>query len=282
MGPKTSDLFLSDVVKPLVSSLISEKIIDKWFFIRYSDPKFHIRLRFHCNSKENLGVIINRLQPSLVELFCQDLIWKIQIDTYQRELERYGINTIENAEELFCYDSEMTIAFLDIIEGEAGEELRWLFALRVIHTLLSGFKYDLQDSLKLLEQLKTGFGKEFGMNRYLKKQLDDKYRKKRDAIEKFIAFDHNGIPEYQPILDILVEYRNKIDPIAERILSHKDLGTLQIELNDLLGSFIHMSMNRVFNSKNRLHEMVCYDFLYRYYRSLFARYGKKSVKDSLE
>lgn len=282
MGTKTSDMVLTDVLRPIVSSLIKENIIDKWFFIRYSDPKPHIRLRFHYNSSENLSIIVSKLQVSLTKLVNQDIIWRIQTETYHRELERYGSNTIEIAEELFYHNSEMIVVFLDIIEGEEGEELRWLFAMRAIHALITGFKYDLQERLKLLEWLKTSFGNEFGMNRYLKKQLDDKYRKKRGAIEKFMVFDKNEIPEYKPILDILETHRNKIEPLADRILYHRDSQTLQVELDYLLGSYIHMLMNRIFKSKNRLHEMVCYDFLYRYYRSLFARQSKKSIKGNLK
>lgn len=45
---------------------------------------------------------------------------------------------------------------------------------------------------------------------------------------------------------------------------------LEIDLNDFLSSHIHMTMNRIFCSKNREHEMICYDFLSRYYKSKIA------------
>lgn len=32
-----------------------------------------------------------------------------------------------------------------------------------------------------------------------------------------------------------------------------------------------MLMNRLFRSKQRVHEMVVYDFLWRYYKSAFAK-----------
>ncbi|MFK7749084.1 MAG: lantibiotic dehydratase C-terminal domain-containing protein, partial [Kordia sp.] len=52
---------------------------------------------------------------------------------------------------------------------------------------------------------------------------------------------------------------------------HKEDETLMMPINDLMGSYMHMLMNRLFKSKNRIHEMVCYDFLYRYYKSMIAR-----------
>ena len=47
----------------------------------------------------------------------------------------------------------------------------------------------------------------------------------------------------------------------------------------LMGSYIHMLINRLFKSKQRLHEMVIYDFLFRYYKSEIA---KKKYKPQLQ
>jgi len=38
-----------------------------------------------------------------------------------------------------------------------------------------------------------------------------------------------------------------------------------------MASYSHMMVNRLFKSKQRLHEMVLYDFLHRYYKSEIAR-----------
>ncbi|GHV23349.1 hypothetical protein FACS1894174_09080 [Bacteroidia bacterium] len=48
-------------------------------------------------------------------------------------------------------------------------------------------------------------------------------------------------------------------------------------MNELLKSYIHMMLNRLFRSKNRMHEMVLYDFMFRYYTSGIAKekYNKK-------
>lgn len=279
-GAKTSDTVLTDIINPVVSSLIEDKIVEKWFFIRYRDPKHHIRVRFNYHTPENLYKIIDKLQPYLEQLVNQDLIWKVQTDSYHRELERYGANTMEHSETLFYYDSELIVNFLEMIEGDEGEELRWKFALRCIDTLLKTFKYTLVEKINLLERLKNGFGQEFGMNRFLKKQLDDKYRNERTKIELFLNLETEEPQEYSEILNILNSYKNNINPIAETILNHKKLETLLLNLDDLLSSYIHMTMNRLFKSNNRMHEMVCYDFMYRYYKSALARHKSKSKKNA--
>ena len=51
----------------------------------------------------------------------------------------------------------------------------------------------------------------------------------------------------------------------------QNVGELQAPLQALLISMIHMSMNRWFRTKNRLHELVLYEFLTRYYTSETAK-----------
>ncbi|MEL6305942.1 MAG: thiopeptide-type bacteriocin biosynthesis protein [Bacteroidota bacterium] len=270
-GPKATDLVLTEIVLPCIQRLEERKLVEKWFFIRYADPKHHLRLRFLVSDKKHIPIIIEELLVHLEELMAKDIVWRVQLDTYHRELERYGKNTMELSESLFCADSWATVRFLDLIEGDEGEQLRWLFGLRATEVLLSCFQYSLDEKLSLMEQLKIGFGREFNMSRPLKKQLDDKYRKERAGIEQFMQFTAAEEPNYIPILEILNETQKLISPIANEILelAHKD--ALQMPKNNLMGSYIHMLMNRLFKSKNRLNEMVCYDFLYRYYRTKRAR-----------
>lgn len=270
-GYKTADLVLKEIINPISEQLKQEGIIDKWFFIRYADPKPHLRVRFHCKETSQVGQVIEELYKFLDQFVKQDLIWKIQLDTYNREIERYGENTMVLSETLFCIDSGATIKFLDLIEGDIGEKLRWMFALRAIDHFLNCFNYPLEAKLKFMEVLKNGFGQEFGMSRPLKKQLDDKYRTERKNVEVFMVFNQESVPEYEPILNILKTKDKSIKPIADQILDLNKNGNMEVGLDSLLNSHVHMLMNRLFKSKNRLNEMVCYDFLYRYYRSMNAR-----------
>lgn len=270
-GHKTSDVVLTEILKPVVERLKEDGIIDKWFFIRYADTRHHLRVRLQYSDTGRVGEIINGLYPSLKQFMDQDLIWKIQLDTYQREIERYGERTMELSEVFFYYDSKMIVDFLDLIEGEEGELLRWLFSLRAMDSHLNDFGYSDDDKLRLLDRLKTGFGNEFGMSRPLKKQLDSKYREERKKIEEFMIFDVADKPDYAAILDVIDIKEKEVGPIASQILNYFKQGTMEIQLDDLMASYLHMHMNRLFKSKNRLHEMVCYDFLHRYYKSMIAR-----------
>ncbi len=273
-GPKTADFLLTDLIKPLTSDLMHSDLIDSWFFIRYADPKNHLRLRMHLPKRSELGWVIMQMHDLLQPLVEQGLVWKTQIDTYKREIERYGIYNMHLSEAIFHIDSLATVEFLDLIEGDEGEQLRWLFALRSTDRFLDSFAYSLDQKLALLQVLKDSFGKEFGMARPLKKQLDAKYRKEREHIEHFMRFTAVEEPDYAPLVEILEKRKLVLDPVASEILELNQNGGLEMPLEDLLGSYIHMLMNRLFKSKNRLNEMVCYDFLYRFYKTALAILNK--------
>ena len=109
------------------------------------------------------------------------------------------------------------------------------------------------------------------MTRSLKKQLDRKYRDKTIEIDNFMSLTKSSNPEFEPILD-LFDYSNELsDTTIKEILTLDYSGNLEIDLEVLLESHIHMMLNRLFRSKNRLNEMVCYDFLFRVYKSRSAR-----------
>lgn len=274
-GSKTADEILTQVIKPVTEELLEKNIIDKWFFIRYSDPKLHLRVRFHYNNPENIYNIISSVNNASKPYIENDLLWKIQIDTYQREIERYGMNTIELAEEQFFYDSEMIVNMIEMIEGDEGEIIRWLFGLRAVDSLLDDFGYDDYQKVHLLENLKEGFGREFGMNKMLKLQLDKKFRNERQNIVNILNRENDSKSEMRPLLNLLHQKSENIEPISRNIFLLKKNKKLVKPLDDLIGSYIHMLMNRLFKSKQRLHEMVIYDFLYKYYKSKIAQMKSK-------
>ncbi len=270
-GPKTADDILTSIIKPVTEELLAKKIIDKWFFIRYSDPKLHLRVRFHYNNPKHIYEITSLINKSVKEYIEEDLIWKVQIDTYQRETERYGEKTMELAEDLFFHDSVLILNMLDMIEGDEGEIIRWLFGLRAIDSLLDDFGYDIQKKLELLNMLRDSFAKEFNMDKNLKMQIDDKFRKERAAIEEVLNKDKDNNSEMFPLFQLLSEKSKSIKPIAESIIKLKGENTPPKHINDLLASYIHMMINRLIKSKQRMHELVLYDFLFRYYKSEIAK-----------
>ncbi len=270
-GQKTSDVILVDIIKPVCEKLISNMIIESWFFIRYGDPKSHLRWRLKVNDKKKIGIVIQTIFNACKPMVDSGLIYKVQTDTYKRELERYGANTIELTETLFWHDSAMIVNTLDLLEGDEGEKIRWLLSIRAIDQLLLDFGYSTRQKFDLLSVMAENFGKEFNINSQLIVQLSDKYRKEKKDIFDIMNRSKDINSPYLPVLELLKEKSTNSKSVVSNLLEIYSDNQLQMPLDSLLSSFIHMLMNRMFRSKQRLHEMVIYGFLFRYYRTELAR-----------
>jgi len=282
-GIKTADKFLAEVIRPLTQELTDKNYIDQFFFIRYSDPDNHIRLRFHFTDLTKIGSVINLIHKAVHPYLEQGMISKIQTDTYNRELERYGSNTIELSESLFFIDSIVTLNLLDLIDGEEGEIIRWQFAIRSIDDLLTNLNYSASDKLQLLDTMKTNFFREHGESKELKLQLDAKFRTERKLVEDILNREIDSTREILPLIELLEWKKEQVQPLAEAISELKNKNQLQVNLHELTSSYIHMLLNRIFMSRQRTYEMVVYDLLYRYYKSVAGREkSKKTVQETIK
>ena len=272
-GTTTANLVLTEIIGPLAQRLKRQEVVLKWFFIRYHDPEPHLRVRFWVKDVAKLGVIMTQMQQHLQPYIDQELVWKLQLDTYNRELERYGAASIEEAEALFYHDSILVTHALAMIEDS---DLKLFFALKRIDQLLENFGLNTADKLRLVQHNGKGFKQEFNANKHTNKQLDGKYRKHRKTLEEFMILQEHE--DYEPLLQLLQYNSEQQQPVIQSLFEKRDAQTLEVSIENLLGSYIHMFVNRYYDTRQRLHEMVCYDYLDRYYRALVGR--EHAVKNS--
>jgi len=274
-GYKTSDKILVEVVKLVSDEMLEKEIIEKWFFIRYGDPENHLRVRFLLSKPDYIYTLIKLMNENLQRFISSGLVWNVMIDTYKREIERYGINTIHLSESLFFNDSVLSLNILSMIEGDSGEIIRWGIGLRSIDEFINDFNYSLEEKFKLLSYMRDSFVKEFNVEHNLRKQLSDKYRKNKLFIENILNGENENNNELSLLFDLIKNRSFMNKPIIDGILNIKNDNKLEKPLNELMWSYLHMLNNRLFKSKQRIHELVVYDFLYQHYRSKLARMGVK-------
>lgn len=274
-GTTSADRILEENIALIIDELKKRDIIDKWFFIRYSDPHFHLRIRFHLKNTEHIGECMRIINNSIVQLQLEGLIWRVQLDSYQREVERYGENTIELAESVFCADSEGFLQFLSLTEGDGREEIRWLWGLRSANALLENFSLSLEQKAELLNAIKTSFANEFNMDKNLKLQINKKYADNRSMITTMMGDTSQIGKDFIPLLNVITEKSLQTEGFAKKILELKMQGKLMVSLPDLLGSYLHMLLNRLFIADARAHELIVYDIMAKYYQSQIAQLKNK-------
>lgn len=265
-GPKVADRLLAETLAPLTEALLAQGWVDKWFFIRYTDPDPHLRLRLHLPTPAALGPVVQAVAAALAPYTACGGVWKTQADTYQRELERYGSHTIELAESLFYYDSRRLLARLAAPPAgpHAPAPTGWLGAARGIDELLAAFGYDLPRRLALLTQWRAAFAQEFAADKSLRLQLGARYRQHQAALHAALAPLSAAEPDTLPLAGLLAE-------VAGQVLARHAQGQLEVALDALVGSYAHMCVNRAVSARPRLHELLVYDFLVRYYQSATRR-----------
>lgn len=260
-GVKTADIILIKNLYPIIQELKAENRIQKWFFIRYKDPDEHIRIRFYSENLENTSKIISKLFPVLQMLLQENTIWKVQTDTYQRELERYGKKTIEESETLFWQDSEMLLNYLSLKSSFIKNEMELIFSFLSIDSFLNSFSTNNSQKLTLMDELQVSFKKEFDADKTLKKEMNKHYRELSQETQFFLC--KTALENYPEIYKLLQEKENQTN---KTILSIKD--KLTIPLPEFLKSHIHMMINRQYSSKQRMYELLIYDHLFRYYKNM--------------
>ncbi|OUL63852.1 thiopeptide-type bacteriocin biosynthesis protein [Flavobacterium sp. AJR] len=263
-GVKMTDIVLVEKLYPIISLLKEKNLISKWFFIRYKDPDEHLRIRFLLASPDKLSEIIAMLYPVLDEMLEQDIVWKVKTGTYKREIERYGQNTMIDSEFLFYQDSEMVLQYLILKSGFANNSIPLLFSFCAIDSFLNSFLLTSADKLKLMDELQLSFKEEFNADKNLKKEMDKHYRELFPEMNRFL-FD-KSINDYPEVFELIQEKQTKVDKVTLQIKEN-----LEISLSSFLKSHIHMMVNRQYTSKQRMYELLIYDHLYRYYKTIVHR-----------
>ena len=278
-GIKTADEIVPQTLYPYLRKLYDDKAIDNYFFIRYTDPEFHIRFRVHVPKIESYAVIFQNFHSMFQPLLENGSVLKVLCDTYVREIERYGAATMELLEELFCVDSRAVmelLAGISDLPAQNRETVRWQLALVLLDDALTAFGRDLPEKEKLVSQMADRFKQEFGFTSHpFTKQINDKYRQFRKEIEKGLSTREVFAAQES----ILQKRRSDIEEIADKIRAIKTSDPNPPTVEDLLFSTSHMTMNRWFRANNRQHELVIYDFLSKYYESARAR-AKKSTNET--
>jgi thiopeptide-type bacteriocin biosynthesis protein len=273
-GKVSGDEVLLKFIKRIVSVLENNKLIIKWFFIRYNDDENHLRFRINMNNDDNIAFIIEIFNKKIEPFIMNRIIKRFNIDIYERELERYGSKNIEIFENLFFLNSKYVIKILSKIKSE---NFKWLIGLYYTDKVLDAFNLCMNKKLDLLNKSASNYLLEFEKKLEIKKKIDIKYRLKKNEIFTFLnnkcEFDEDKKNIFDLTAKILTEQKRDILKII------KNSSTNQNKLNNSILSFLHMFYNRLFNDNQRFIEMESYFILCKYYKYIICNNNLTTKKN---
>jgi thiopeptide-type bacteriocin biosynthesis protein len=208
----------------------------KWFFIRYEDTDPHLL--------SYMGGILDTLQTEM-----KVSGWSLH--PYERELERYGFESIDATESFFCVDSRLVC---EILSQTASENERWLSGLSAINFYLDAMGLGLENKKEFMEYMRDRFMEEFRGSTGLKPQIDKLYRDLRPNVFEYLTQDvKNVFPE-------------EMKKLAKELLTEISEKTASLpHWHRIMGSLLHMHVNRLMSADQRKQELVMYDFLVKFY-----------------
>lgn len=236
-------------------------MINKWFFIRYGDPDWHIRLRLFVNHGCDVNIIFSLLNGT-TNILVSNGVYKVQFDTYQREIERYGQKHIESIESVFCCDSEFVSALL--CESQINDysfEMRWKYAFYSLNSAINALGFSCFEAFNLFDSMSKYLFNEFGGSDELKSNLSKNCREFRQEVSSSLDLIHLSNNSR-----LLLERRNELLQMLYEECKMNEILRKEF-IGNLLPSIIHMHCNRIFTFDQRKYELMIYELLSRYFKS---------------
>ncbi len=258
------DRMLVEHIGPLAAGLREQNLISGWFFVRFYDQGDHLRLRFRGDP----GKLLRDVLPATLEVTAtaldQALIHRVSIDTYEREVERYGgLKGVELMEQIAQADSE---AVIELIARPLPADRRRQLAVASIAALYDHCGLPVAARRDCCTRLRANWLRTLAFDP--RTRLASDQRAERSALsELFAALEHE---ESTPPVGALTRRSHAIQPQLDRLAGLDAEGVLEKPLGDVIGALAHMAINRLLRRGGNYDEVRVHDALARHYDAVLA------------
>jgi thiopeptide-type bacteriocin biosynthesis protein len=252
--PPFHDELIAGPVRGLAEFATNAGLADGWFFVRYADPDPHLRLRFHGTPGVLLGQLLRHACVWAADLVADGRCATFAVDTYQREVERYGGERgVAAAEGVFMADSRAAAEILRLDEaGELGTDLATA-AVLTADDLLGALGLDAAERLEVCRH--GGPRSRRGGQEYRQRQ-----RELRELLGGAPA--RAGPPGRQGLARILTARRAALAPAAAWLTAAGTGGPPRIRRAELGRILVHLHLNRLLGTDPHA-EQLALELLHR-------------------
>lgn len=235
LSRRLADWVIGEPLRELVEELSAANNIFDWFFVRYADPAFHLRLRFAGDPAVLLAETLPSVCAWASRLMEHDVLDHFAFDTYQREVERYGgPDALLLVERLFTADSVAVANLLATRHHLATALERHHLAVYTVDDLLDALGFEPVTRVQWYRRFaRRGYGKE--------------YRTSSDQLRALLGASWGMPPDPRVSLiqSILAERRAAVREIARGLASLDDRKALWTPFPEIVRSLVHMHCNRL-------------------------------------
>jgi thiopeptide-type bacteriocin biosynthesis protein len=217
--------------------------ISCWFFVRYYDPDFHIRLRIRVITAESGYQLTGELSACLRNLIPDGIIHDLQQRIYVQEIDRYGATNMRAAESHFQADSDLILETLN--KGLHPDE-QYLLSIDLFEFVMTKEGYKYEEMENFLSGIYRAFAAEFKLTGSGLKSINQRFKKFNQSTQVTCGVSLCSTRKFKEAKKSFV----------------KALGqTSSTKRKKLIADLFHMHVNRLFIQDQKIHEMVIYNFL---------------------
>lgn len=261
------DAILTQYILPWAVSAETEGYLNQWFYVRYDDPRAHVRLRFKGDKAQIREHLHSELQR-INEVFAGQL--SFSDECYEPESIRYGgLVGLQFAEDIFCLDSMSAVKFLAKQCTSNHDELMTEYCLNSMDSLLSVLGLKFEQKYLVMNEICRKYYAEFDVSGQRKNSLDKNYRRiltRSTVLKELVRQGASGV--YEECIDV----RNRnIGALLNNAVNARQEWLRHADVVTFIPAYFHMCLNRLFSDNRRLKEMMIGDLLRRSYESHLAR-----------
>jgi lantibiotic biosynthesis protein len=246
-GPDLQNDLLVGPVRELTHRVLGEKLASQWFFLRYTDPDHHLRLRFRCIQPEQRASIFAELCGWGTALVEHGRCLRFAFDTYDREVERYGgPEAIVIAEQIFGVDSSSVVEYLALLQQHREVDLRDL-VVATTDNLLFGLSLQEGDVIRWLHKQRGD-----------KQSSGPEYRQRQATLRSYLGPRGIGPAPTLPagIRSVMEGAREDLWSLAAALGGLRSRSRLLQPMDCLLAPLAHMHFNRMIGTDAALERLT--------------------------
>ena len=239
--PNGQDELLAGSVRSFGDLAVNSGLAERWFFVRYADPKPHLRLRFAGAPDGLLHGLVPRVCAWAGELIADGSCSALSFDTYERELERYGgAAAMAVAEAIFALDSYTVLDLLHLVRTGQTSVDRTTLAVMSVEGLLHGIGLDAAGRLALCRDAVVA-----------RHETGDDYRLRKRELRRLLAEENPeaAMREEPALAGLLRARRAVLAPLGQRMRDLAAGGDLTKPYERICQSLVHLHCNRLLGAE---------------------------------
>ena len=231
------DDVIADPVRSFGEEALAAGWADAWFFIRYSDPDPHLRLRFRGTPERLTGRLLPAICAWGADLMAGGHCLRFSFDTYDREIERYGGPAgMELAEAVFAADSRLVATLIQLLQDRVVLLDRITVAVLSVDDLLAGLGLAAPERLRWYKEVVTS-----------RDQASAEYRQRKGLLRALLGDPARlrAEPGGEALASALAARHEALARLAPQLIALADQGRLSQTLAMLCRSYVHLHCNRL-------------------------------------